>query len=395
MYNRDTPVGGGYEKDRNGRQRMKERVKKKNRLWHAVQKEPAKRKKSIARLLVAALLLSLPFASACGKGGGTKVVLTTGFAGDEIFRIENKSCKLPELMVYLTTTQNKYEEVYGEEIWQASLDGVTLEENVKETVLAKIAQIKTLNLLAESKQVELDEEELARVGQAADIYFASLNETEKERMGVTKEIIEQLYAEYALAEKVYANIIKDINPEISDDEARIITVQHILIKTYTTDGSGAKVEYSEAARASAYKKATEALLLATDGEHAFEELIAQYSEDNVSSYSFGKGEMTKEFEETAFNLGMNEISGIIEDEYGYHIIKCKNTFNREETDQNKLKIVEERKQEVFGEEYDVFVDTLTRKLNDKVWDEVGLIHDENVNTSNFFDVYMEYFSENG
>lgn len=83
----------------------------------------------------------------------------------------------------------------------------------------------------------------------------------------------------------------------------------------------------------------------------------------------------------------------MEDEYGYHIIKCINTFNREETDQNKLKIVEERKKEKFGEEYDVFVDTLTRKLNDEVWEKVRFIHDENVKTSDFIDVYMAYFEE--
>lgn len=41
------------------------------------------------RFLVA-LLLAVLFFSACGKkGSGTTVVLTTGLAGDEIFRIEN------------------------------------------------------------------------------------------------------------------------------------------------------------------------------------------------------------------------------------------------------------------------------------------------------------------
>ncbi len=358
------------------------------------------RKRMIKRVIgrkiqVIALILTLVFLCACGKkdGSGTKVVLTTGFGSDEIFRIESMSCKLPEIMVYLTMTQNQYEEIYGEQIWQADLDGVTLEENVKEMVLAKVAQIKTLNLLAELKQIELDETEMEKVKSAADTYYGSLNETEIEMMGVTKEIIKQLYAEYALAEKVFAVIIQDINPEISDDEARTITVQHILIKTYTIDGRGEKIYYSEAAKNAAYEKACEALALTENGEHDFESLISQYSEDNVASYSFRKGEMTPAFEEAAFVLGTNEISGIVEDEYGYHIIKCLNTFNREETDQNKLKIVEERKKEKFGEEYDVFVETLTRKLNDKVWEEVRFIHDENVTTSDFITIYNDYFKD--
>jgi len=342
--------------------------------------------------IVAMVLACLIMLSGCGKeNADTKIVLTTGFLKGEVFRIENMSCTLPEIMVYLTTTQNQYEEVYGEQIWQTNLDGVTLEENVKETVLAKIAQIKSLNLLAQAKGVSLDEAELTKVSRAAKEYYGSLNETEIELMGVTEETITQLYAEYALAEKVYAHIIKDINPEISDDEARIITVEHILIKTYTTDGSGKRVEYTETAKTSAYEKACEILTLATDGEHEFESLISQYSEDSIATYSFGKGEMDAAFENAAFNLGENEISGVVESAHGYHIIKCITTFNREQTDQNKLTIMEERKKEVFGQEYDVFVDTLTRQLNEEVWEDIRFIHDENVTTSDFFDVYMEYF----
>lgn len=52
--------------------------------------------------LAAGMLLT-----ACGSKGDadTKVVLTTGFGKDEIFRIEGISCTLPEIMVYLTTTR--------------------------------------------------------------------------------------------------------------------------------------------------------------------------------------------------------------------------------------------------------------------------------------------------
>ena len=61
-------------------------------------------------------------------------------------------------------------------------------------------------------------------------------------------------------------------------------------------------------------------------------------------------------EEAAFNLGTDEISGIVETEHGYHIIKCISTFDRDETDRNKIKIVEQRRKEVFNEEYSGFVD---------------------------------------
>ena len=77
--------------------------------------------------------------------------------------------------------------------------------------------------------------------------------------------------------------------------------------------------------------------------------------------------------------------------YGYHIIKCISTFDRDETDRNKVKIVEQRRKEVFEEQYSAFVGGLTRNMNTKLWDEVGFLDDENVTTDSFFEVYHSYF----
>lgn len=346
------------------------------------------------RILSMALVLVLCMGAltACGKNG-TKVVFTTGFGKNEIFRIDDESCQKEELMVYLTNTQNQYEKVYGTEVWNISLDGVTLEENVKETVLAKIAQIKSMYLLAKEKGVTLDETEEVQVERAAAEYFASLNSTEIELLGANEDTIATLYREYALADKVYQQIIQDINPEISDDEARTITVQHILIRTSTTDGAGNRVPYSAEDKQAAYDKAAEVREMALTEGQDFAELASKYSEDTNITYSFGKGEVDAAFEEAAFQLETNEISGVVESESGYHIIKCLNTFNREETDANKLEIVEQRRNEVFGQEYDEFVATLVRNLNQTLWEQITLIHDEQVTTSNFFDVYEKYFPQ--
>ena len=359
------------------------------------EKDGVRMTKNRAVRLIVLLLLAVSVCAGCGMhegDGSTRVVLTTGFEKDEVFRIDSESCRVPEIMVYLTNTQNQYEKVFGPQIWETDLEGVTLEENVKDRVLAKIAQIKSMNLLAKEHNVVLSAEDEKAVKEAAEQYYASLNETEVEQLRITEELIDQLYREYALAEKVYYYIIKDINPEISDDEARTITVEHILIKTYSLNGKGERVPYTEEAKADARNRAEAVLAKLKDGED-FDSLITEYNEDTKSQYSFGKGEMDKAFEEAAFNLGTGEISGIVESEYGYHIIKCLSTFNREETDANKVKIVEQRKKEVFGQEYNDFVAGLNKNLNQTLWDSVTLLHDENIKTSDFFDVYSEVIGD--
>lgn len=355
-------------------------------------KERKKVKVRKSRLLVLFMALCL-LLSGCGKvNSDTKVILTTGFGRNEIFRIEDLSCTVPEIMVYITNIQNRYEKIYGSKIWDTQIEGVSLEKNVKETALAKMAQIKAMTLLAKKNNLKLTDEEIATAKKAAAQYYDSLNQTEIETMGINEDTIESLYREYALSDKLYHDLIKDINPEISDDEARTITVEHILIKTYSVDGGGNQIPYTDYAKEQAKKRAQEVCKLAKEGTD-FEELAEKYTEDSTITYSFGKGEMEVEFEDAAFNLGTDEISNVVETRYGYHIIKCLSTFNREVTDENKKKIVEERKEEAFGDEYDSFVESLNRNLNASLWDTITFIHDEEVTTSDFFDIYDSYFAE--
>lgn len=347
------------------------------------------RNRRMAAALLTVLLLLL---SGCMDSlKGSKVVLTTGFEKNEVFRIEDMSCTLPEAMVYLINTKNWYESVYGREIWNVSLDGVTLEENIKETVLAQLAQQKTMNLLARQNGVALSEEEEARVMQAAETYFQSLSEEEKSALQITVKDVEELYREYALARKVYQYIIKDINPEISDDEARTITVQYIYFRTCILDGTGKKIEYSEEEKQEILRKAEEVRFQLKNEEADFEELILKYSDSEEGTCSFGKGEKDQAFEDAAFNLETDEISDIVETPDGYYLIKCISTFNRTETDANKVKIVEKRREEVFGQEYKDFVAALTRNLNEDLWQSVSLAGTENITTSDFFDVFNKYF----
>ena len=55
---------------------------------------------------------------------------------------------------------------------------------------------------------------------AAETFINSLSPADKRDLGVDKELVTSMYRDYALSNKVYEDITGDINPEISDDEAR-------------------------------------------------------------------------------------------------------------------------------------------------------------------------------
>lgn len=340
--------------------------------------------------LLVCLLLCMTFLTACGADGrGTKVVFTTGFGADEVFRIAGTGCTRAEIMVYLTTARNRYESVYGAEVWSVEKDGVTLEGNVKENVLEKLAQIKTMCLLAKEKGVALDETEKEAAKEAAAVYYAALDDVQRELTGADEETLSGMYEEYALANKVYEYIIRDVNPEISDDEARTITVQQIFLRTAAQDGADAA--YSAAAKEAVYEKACEIREQAVSGGQDFAELASRYSDDAGITFSFGKGELETVLEEAAFSLETGEISPVLETADGFYIYQCISTFDREQTELSKQEIVEQRKKEVFGEEYDAFAKTLVRQLNTKLWEEITLLQGEAVADVDFFEVYSRYF----
>ncbi len=345
-------------------------------------------KKIYSKILAALLIISsMLMLNACGESD-TKVVLTTGFGTNEVFKVGSERATTTELMLFLTNTANQYEQIYGKELWDIQVDeDTTMFENLKEVALAQLSQVKAMKLLAAEHQVTLTEEEQAAANGAAAVYLVSLSEEEKEALGITDgSVIEQLYREKLLADKLYAYLIRDVNPEISDDEARIITVQHILLKTYTVDEHGNREELSEQECQVLREKAEEIRNLALEGE-SFDTLISKYSEDSKGTYSFGIGDMEESFEKAAYALATDEISPVVRTGHGYHIIKCISTLDREQTDLNKEKLLVSRKQEVFGDTYNAFVDQLDKRANSELILSLTLPDSSVVDTAEFFLVY--------
>ncbi len=356
-------------------------------------KIPLCRTKTEYRKLIAVLLLiSLTAAllTGCGKDKRTEIILTTDFEENEVFRIEDMSCYVPEVMVYLVNSENQYDNIFGGQIWQIPMDGTTLEDKYKETILARLAQIKVMNLMARDQDFSINEDDVLRVKAAARDYYGSLNDKEKELMGVDEAMIYTLYYEFATADKLYHDITDRIKPEISDDEARIVTVRDILIKTYKPSARG-MVSYNAAEKQEAYERIEKIKKKIDEG--ADFDIIAESveNEDTKIEYSFGRGIMPAAYEDAAFNLVVGQVSDIVETEYGYHLLKCVSAYDPEEADKNREAMVKVKKQESFNVVYDGYVTELNSNLNADLWKTVKYERNPSVTTTIFFDIYDTYF----
>ena len=324
-------------------------------------------RKKLAVLLAAAVMAGS--FSGCGLMENTEIVFTTGLSGEQLFKIGKSVCTLPEAMIYVMDYQRQYEGVYGVEMWEHDFGGITFENYVKDTIVDQLASMKAITLLAGDYEVSLSNDEEEKVSQAAEDYYGALTEEQIEYMDLELKDVESLYRDHALSGKVYEEITKDVNTEVSDDEARIITVQQIRLDSAETAQS-VKEQLDEG--------------------RDFAAVASSYSLDSQVTYTFGRGEHDAAYEEAAFALENDQVSNVIETEDGYYILKCVNNFDQEATEDNKVTMVEKRRDELFESVYEKLVADTPSQFNSRLWEKVHFADWTGEMPPDFLAIYEEY-----
>ncbi len=306
----------------------------------------------------------------CGcKFGDAKVVVSSDFTDNEVFKIREEICTLPQARVILTNYQNMYATVYDIDLWKHDFKEHDLETYVKDLTISRLAQIMAMDYLAQEKEISLTEEEKSKIKKATEEYYKSLNHAEKEYMQVKQSDIEKLYTRYGLANKLYTFLTQGVDGEVSDEEARVMEAQQIFV----TDKKKAK-EVAEQLKAG----------------NDFLTVANLYNEATETDVFFGKNDVSEEVAKKAFALENNHLSGKIKTDKGYYFIKCINHYDQEKTDANKSVILENRRKEAFDDVYQEFLTGLSSEFNEKTWEKVTIEINEEVKTDSFFQVYEKY-----
>ena len=103
--------------------------------------------------------------------------------------------------------------------------------------------------------------------------------------------------------------------------------------------------------------------------------------------------MPESYENVVFELEDGEISQVITTDDGYYIVKCISTYERKATNENKEAIINEAKRKAFEDKYNEFLPNVIANLNDKEWANVKILHDPEITTDSFFDIYTDIMIE--
>jgi len=116
------------------------------------------------------------------------------------------------------------------------------------------------------------------------------------------------------------------------------------------------------------QRAQEVLKQVQEGKKSFEDLAKEYSEDSSKDNGgdlgwFGAGMMVTEFEKAVSELEVGKVSGLVQTEFGYHIIKL------EEKRQNDKKETEWHAKHILIKttDFDTYLSDLVKQAKIKKW----------------------------
>ena len=287
---------------------------------------------------------------------GYTFTFTTGSEDEAVIRGGDVYITSAQVRVLLEAVRTGYENALTSDIWTMELANLPFKAHVDNMVLDMAARLVLVNMLADDKHIALNDSELADCTARADTFY---DEHSEDISYIKKDELEKLFVMMVLSDKVYDELTRSVDTQVSVDEARVIRIQYIYSDKSGNAASAAKVEKLE--------KALEEFQAGED----FAALVSKYSDSQDYTALIGRGELEKSFEDAAFNLDAGEISDIVSCTNGWYLIYCIDDNVTGKAESQTESIIQRRRNEQFEKYLGDFSDGVELILDDRQWEKLS------------------------
>lgn len=324
-------------------------------------------KKTAAKMFAIAALTGIAL-SGCGNTIDRDAVFATLDDTNITMGVANFSAKYQQ-----ATYDSFYTAYFGENMWEQDLygNGNTLQQDVKTEVSDNLRDMYVLKAHMGDCGVELTLEEEEAIAKAADDFLAdNSREAIKQVGGENREDVIEVLRLYTIQSKMRKAIEDEEEPEVTDEEAAQRTFSYVLIGTgghYDDDSN--YIEYTEEEKDDLKRKA-EDIAGAEDFDKAVTD--AGYT---VSTESYGSEEdRGSTLDETvlaeADKLKEGDISGVVETDNGYYVLRLDSEHDEEATASKKEELIAQKKSDHYEDVLSGWRDEAKWELNEKQWEKV-------------------------
>lgn len=266
-------------------------------------------KKKLAGALV--LLLLVAMITGCTP---QTTETATELTEETLALVNGKSIAISEYESSFALVKKSYDDLYGENIWTQDINGKTVKQIIKDEIINTLIVEKLIQEYVATTDFSIDEEKVTEV--YTDFQEAIIEEADLQTFYTENNLDETFFREQIRTQLIVEEFRRLVTEDVKEDDTKL----QELYASYSIQVNASHILVEEDALAKLVVEKIEA------GED-FAELASTYSKDPGSAANggslgyFPRGVMVPEFEEVAFSLGVGEISGLVESQFGYHIIK--------------------------------------------------------------------------
>ena len=277
-------------------------------------------------------------------------------------------------MLIITTEANRYRTVYTDQIWQVQVgEEESFQLYLLEQIRTFLKEVKTMNLLADERGIQLTGQEKEQLRQLSSEFYQSLTEADRECIGASEEDVYAMYEAYHRANRLVDEVTKNVDLEISDSEARVMTIQVLGL--------------------SREESAQEAFQQLSEEGTNFSSVARAIREEGYKEQSVGRGERSAAYEAAVFSLEDGQLSQPFADGDSWYLVKCVDSYDEDATLERKERLALQRKNQAFRRIYDTFAGEHPVEIQGSIWENVNLTEMGQSTTVDFFERYQEYMSQ--
>lgn len=285
---------------------------------------------------------------------------------DVVLSVGKTEVTYRELLIYQLQIKNKYEPSLGEDVWNIAIeDGKTFSDMAKDELLSEVTKIKVVVQEAAKLDIALEDSEKEEVETQVVEYMEKITKEDQKKYGITQDMVRHVLEDNYLADKVYTVTTNEVNTDISDEEAKQIKLEMLMVMTNGKDKNGTQIALDETQKKTAKGRAESMRQQALTTED-FASFASANTDASYVDFTFGKGD-NPELETTAFSLKVGEISPVIETTEGYVILKLISDFDEDATAQKKEQIIEKQRDDIFVAKYKVWSSEYKITQDAKLW----------------------------